>query len=58
MDAPDREVVLVPATGSAEAAHRVVQLVTDSIPRALGIPADEMQVVTPVHKRAGRHASR
>jgi exodeoxyribonuclease V alpha subunit len=27
-----------------------VQLVTDSIPRALGIPADEIQVVTPVHR--------
>jgi exodeoxyribonuclease V alpha subunit len=27
-----------------------VQLVTDSIPRALGIPADDVQVVTPVHK--------
>ncbi len=39
----------MPATGSAEAAHRVVQLVTDSIPRALGIPADDVQVVTPVH---------
>ena len=28
----------------------MVQLVTDSIPRALGIPADDVQVVTPVHK--------
>lgn len=50
VDAPDREVVLVRATGSAEAAHRVVQLVTDSIPGRLGIPAGEVQVVTPVHK--------
>ncbi|MEN3359647.1 MAG: exodeoxyribonuclease alpha subunit [Mycobacteriales bacterium] len=50
VDSPDREVVVVPATGSAEAAHRTVQLVTDSIPRALGIPADEVQVVTPVHR--------
>ncbi|HSV67381.1 MAG TPA: AAA family ATPase [Mycobacteriales bacterium] len=47
---PDREVVVVPARGSAEAAHRVVQLVTDSIPRALGIPPDQVQVVTPVHR--------
>ena len=39
VDSPDREVVVVPATGSAEAARRVVQLVTDSIPRALGIDA-------------------
>ena len=50
VDSPDREVVVVPATGSAEAAHRVVQLVGDSIPRALGIPAVDVQVVTPVHK--------
>jgi exodeoxyribonuclease V alpha subunit len=52
VDAPDKEVVVVPAVGAAEAAHRVVQLVTDSIPRALGIPADDVQVVTPVHKGA------
>ncbi|MFL6128415.1 MAG: ATP-dependent RecD-like DNA helicase [Mycobacteriales bacterium] len=50
VDSPDREVVVVPAAGSAEAAHRVVQLVGDSIPRALGIPAADVQVVTPVHK--------
>jgi exodeoxyribonuclease V alpha subunit len=47
---PTREVVVVPCRGSAEAAHRVVQLVTDSIPRALGISADLVQVVTPVHR--------
>jgi exodeoxyribonuclease V alpha subunit len=50
VDDPTREVVIVPARGSAEAAHRVVQLVTDSIPRALGIPAEQVQVVTPVHR--------
>ncbi|RBY87675.1 AAA family ATPase [Blastococcus sp. TF02A-30] len=50
VDSPDREVVVVPATGSAEAARRVVQLITDSIPRALGIPAGSVQVVTPVHR--------
>jgi exodeoxyribonuclease V alpha subunit len=50
VDDPDREVVVVPAAGSAEAAHRVVQLIGDSIPRALGIPAADVQVVTPVHK--------
>jgi exodeoxyribonuclease V alpha subunit len=49
---PEREVVIVPARGSSEAAHRVVQLVTDSIPRALGIPSDQVQVVTPVHRGA------
>ncbi|SEO84817.1 AAA family ATPase [Trujillonella endophytica] len=50
VDSPDREVVVVPATGSAEAARRVVQLVTDSIPRALGIDPGTVQVVTPVHR--------
>ncbi len=46
---PDREVVAVPARSAGEAAHRVVQLVTDSIPRALGISVADVQVVTPVH---------
>ncbi|HEY0168242.1 MAG TPA: AAA family ATPase [Jatrophihabitans sp.] len=50
VDSPDREVVIVPARGSADCAHRVVQLMTDSIPRALGIEADQIQVVTPVHR--------
>ncbi|MEO5833208.1 MAG: AAA family ATPase [Nakamurella sp.] len=47
---PTREVVVVPARGSGEAAHRVVQLVTQSIPRAFGTTADQLQVVTPVHR--------
>jgi exodeoxyribonuclease V alpha subunit len=50
VDDPGREVVVVPARGSEQAAHRVVQLVTDSIPRALSIPAAAVQVVTPVHR--------
>lgn len=50
VDSPEREVVVVPARGSADCAHRVVQLMTDSIPRALGIPTDQIQVVTPVHR--------
>jgi exodeoxyribonuclease V alpha subunit len=50
VDSPDREVVVVPAQGSVEAARRVVQLVTDSIPRALGIEPGSVQVVTPVHR--------
>lgn len=50
VDSPDREVVVVPAAGSAQACHRVVQLVTDSIPRALGIDPADVQVVTPVHR--------
>jgi exodeoxyribonuclease V alpha subunit len=47
---PEREVVVVPGRDSGDAARRVVQLVTDSIPRALGIRAGEIQVVTPVHR--------
>jgi exodeoxyribonuclease V alpha subunit len=50
VDSPDREVVVVPARGSSESAHRVVQLMTDSIPRALGIGVEQIQVVTPVHR--------
>jgi len=50
VDDPTREVVVVPAKSADEGARRVVQLVTDSIPRALGIPAAEVQVVTPVHR--------
>ncbi|MBV9793615.1 MAG: AAA family ATPase [Actinobacteria bacterium] len=50
VSSPEHEVVVVTARGSAEAAHRVTQLVTDSIPRALDIAAEEIQVVTPVHK--------
>jgi exodeoxyribonuclease V alpha subunit len=50
VDSPDREVVIVAARGSSEAATRVAQLVTDSIPRALGIASSGIQVVTPVHR--------
>jgi exodeoxyribonuclease V alpha subunit len=52
VDDPTREVVVVPARDSGEAAHRVVQLVTDSIPRALSIDSADVQVVTPVHRGA------
>jgi exodeoxyribonuclease V alpha subunit len=52
VDDPTHEVVVVPADGSSDAARRVVQLVTDSIPRALGISPAEVQVVTPVHRGA------
>jgi exodeoxyribonuclease V alpha subunit len=50
VDDPSREVVVVRARDAGEAAHRTVQLVTDSIPRALGIAPDDVQVVTPVHR--------
>ena len=36
--------------GSADAAERVRQLVTDSIPRALGIPASRSRSSRPVHR--------
>ncbi|HVA61626.1 MAG TPA: AAA family ATPase [Mycobacteriales bacterium] len=47
---PQPEVVVVPAGGAEAAARRTVQLVTDSIPRALGIPTEDIQVCTPVHR--------
>ncbi|MCX9192777.1 DNA helicase RecD [Carbonactinospora thermoautotrophica] len=47
---PQRRLVVVPARHAGEAVHRVVQLVTDSIPRALGIPSDQVQVLTPRHR--------
>src|SRR6478752_5036860 len=50
VDDPTHEVVVVPARGSEEAARRVVQLVTDSIPRVFECEGDQVQVVTPVHK--------
>lgn len=50
VDRTDREVVVVPAQSSGEAAHRVRQLVTDSIPRVFAIDAGQVQVVTPVHR--------
>lgn len=52
VESADREVVVVPVPDSASATHRVIQLVTDSIPRALGIPAADVQVITPVHQGA------
>jgi exodeoxyribonuclease V alpha subunit len=47
---PTHEVVIVAARGSDEAAHRVVQVVTDSIPRVFECERDQIQVVTPVHR--------
>lgn len=44
------EVVVSPAPDAARAAQRAVQLVTEAIPRALGIPPEEIQVLTPVHR--------
>ncbi|MEU3143639.1 helix-hairpin-helix domain-containing protein [Streptomyces sp. NPDC006999] len=47
--APGREVVIVPVRDPGEAVHRTVQLVVDSVPRAIGVPAEETQVITPGH---------
>ncbi|MBX9387808.1 helix-hairpin-helix domain-containing protein [Streptomonospora nanhaiensis] len=45
VSAPEREVVVVPADSGAAAAHRAAQLIGDSIPRALGIPVEQVQLV-------------
>jgi exodeoxyribonuclease V alpha subunit len=47
---PTKEVVVVAADGPSDAARRVTQLVTDSIPRTFGIPTSDIQVLTPVHR--------
>ncbi|MGW4159323.1 helix-hairpin-helix domain-containing protein [Streptomyces sp. NPDC004788] len=47
--APGKEVVIVPVRDAAEAVHRAVQLVADSIPRAIGVPAEQTQVITVGH---------
>ncbi|WP_051696677.1 helix-hairpin-helix domain-containing protein [Streptomyces sp. NRRL S-244] len=49
VDAPGKEVVIVPVRDAGEAVHRAVQLVAESVPRAFGIPADAVQVITPGH---------
>ncbi|HWC36665.1 MAG TPA: AAA family ATPase [Mycobacteriales bacterium] len=49
---PTKEVVVIAADGPADAARRVTQLVTDSIPRVFGIPPGDIQVLTPVHRGA------
>ncbi len=49
VDAPGKEVVIVPVRDAGEAVHRTVQLVVDSVPRAIGVPAEQTQVITPGH---------
>ncbi|MFG2992421.1 helix-hairpin-helix domain-containing protein [Streptomyces sp. NPDC048257] len=49
VEAPGKEVVIVPVQDAGEAVHRAVQLVAESVPRAFGIPADSVQVITPGH---------
>jgi hypothetical protein len=49
VEAPGKEIVIVPVRDAGEAVHRTVQLVADSVPRAIGIPAEQTQVITPGH---------
>ncbi|MFE0516675.1 ATP-binding domain-containing protein, partial [Streptomyces sp. NPDC058964] len=47
--APGKEIVIVPVRDAGEAVHRTVQLVADSVPRAIGVPAEQTVVITPGH---------
>ncbi|MDD1060792.1 AAA family ATPase [Streptomyces cocklensis] len=49
VEAPDKEVVVVPVRDPREAVHRTVQLVADSVPRAFGVEGAQVQVVTTGH---------
>jgi ATP-dependent exoDNAse (exonuclease V) alpha subunit len=49
VEAPGKEVVIVPVRDAGEAVHRTVQLVADSVPRAIGVPTEHTQVITPGH---------
>ncbi|WP_420717187.1 ATP-binding domain-containing protein [Streptomyces sp. H27-G5] len=49
VEAPGKEVVIVPVRDAGEAVHRTVQLVSESVPRAFGVPADGVQVISPGH---------
>nr|WP_202482437.1 helix-hairpin-helix domain-containing protein [Streptomyces sp. SID5594] len=49
VEAPGKEVVIVPVRDAGEAVHRTVQLVADSVPRAFSIPAADTQVITVGH---------
>ncbi|MFJ6014177.1 helix-hairpin-helix domain-containing protein [Streptomyces sp. NPDC092952] len=49
VEAPGKEVVIVPVRDAGEAVHRTVQLVADSVPRAIGVPSAETQVITVGH---------
>ncbi|NGO67825.1 helix-hairpin-helix domain-containing protein [Streptomyces boncukensis] len=49
VEAPEKEVVIVPVQDAGEAVHRSVQLLADSVPRAIGVPPERTQVITPGH---------
>ncbi|MEU3276530.1 helix-hairpin-helix domain-containing protein [Streptomyces antibioticus] len=49
VEAPGKEIVIVPVRAAGEAVHRTVQLVADSVPRAFGFAPGETVVITPGH---------
>ncbi|QXE37698.1 ATP-dependent RecD-like DNA helicase [Streptomyces sp. GMY02] len=49
VEAPGKEVVIVPVRDAGEAVHRTVQLVAESVPRAFGTGPGETQVITVGH---------
>ncbi|MFF3742261.1 helix-hairpin-helix domain-containing protein [Streptomyces sp. NPDC002566] len=49
VEAPGKELVIVPVRDAGEAVHRTVQLVADSVPRAFGIAPEQTVVITPGH---------
>nr|WP_261994167.1 helix-hairpin-helix domain-containing protein [Streptomyces sp. t39] len=49
VEAPGKEIVIVPVRDAGEAVHRAVQLVADSVPRAIGVPSGQTQVITVGH---------
>ncbi|MER5430347.1 helix-hairpin-helix domain-containing protein [Streptomyces sp. NPDC002588] len=49
VEAPGKELVIVPVRDAAEAVHRTLQLVLDSVPRAFGVEPGQTAVITPGH---------
>ncbi|MFH8341420.1 helix-hairpin-helix domain-containing protein [Streptomyces sp. AM6-12] len=49
VEAPGKEVVIVPVRDAGEAVHRTVQLVAESVPRAFQVPVEQTVVITPGH---------
>ncbi|GGR67270.1 hypothetical protein GCM10010282_70260 [Streptomyces roseolus] len=49
VEAPGKEVVIVPVRDAGEAVHRTVQLVADSVPRAFGLAPEQTRVITVGH---------
>ncbi|WP_443042380.1 helix-hairpin-helix domain-containing protein [Streptomyces sp. B21-101] len=49
VDAPGKEIVIVPVRDAGEAVHRTVQLLAESVPRAFGVAPEEAVVITPGH---------